>query len=309
MPILLSDEEIDAMEGLPHLHRCLYIFGIRKHMDYQTGITGIKRKISYKSLSEEVYVVPHQGMVDTGAKSREAIRRAVKALEKAGLITIKSSEKNLILECNLARRDKSVQNKPDTNPTPQPDTKADTVNKAENHYKNRLDHLGALDKPDTQANIPEKQKPDTHPVSGINTNLTNYVRDNSKSYPQALKQTFYDALKDRKFGMDGMIDPRTGAMLTVWESKGVTIEDLKVGMDFADVKNEGTPRYPMFYKSFVLSAMKARLEANEEINKPEVNHERRQAAYQPKESSVQRVRRRLAELAEADGYDPNNLPD
>lgn len=306
------------MDELPYFHRCLYIFGIRRYMDYATGITGIKREISYKSLAEETYVKPRRG-VNTNNNSRDQVKRALVILEKAGLISRQSivtkDEKQLILKCLLAETDNCVQNKAAPWPPHSPALKAAPENKVkekpEKHYKNSSDILGAYTEEKSESRPESRptdfQEPARHPVSG--KYLSNLILS-SESYPQgSLRQAFYDLLNARKYGMDAMIHPQTGSMLQVWESKGVTTEDLKVGMEFADAKNEGSPRYPVFYKNFVLSAMKARSEATEEINKPEVKHERRQAAYQPKESSVQRVRRRLAELAEADGYDPNNLPD
>ncbi|MDF2867711.1 MAG: hypothetical protein K0S11_1181 [Gammaproteobacteria bacterium] len=76
------------MEGLPCMHRCLYIFGIRRYMDYETGITGIKHGISWQSLREELYVEHHQGRVEHGSPSREPVRRAAEFLEKKGLIEV-----------------------------------------------------------------------------------------------------------------------------------------------------------------------------------------------------------------------------
>lgn len=55
----------------------------------------------------------------SGSPGREQLRRAIKGLETAGLIEIKSTRENLILKCLLADPDNSVQNKPDIIPTSQ----------------------------------------------------------------------------------------------------------------------------------------------------------------------------------------------
>ncbi|HHM0576949.1 TPA: hypothetical protein ACRDUO_003146, partial [Legionella pneumophila] len=55
------------------------------------------------------------------------IRRAIKGLERSGLIAIQSFDKHLILKCLLADISYCVQNKPDTNPTQQADTKPHAV--------------------------------------------------------------------------------------------------------------------------------------------------------------------------------------
>jgi hypothetical protein len=241
MPVLLCDEELQAMQELPHLHRCLYIFGIRRYMDYQTGITGIKRKISYKSLSEEVYVLPQRGYLETTTRSKEAIRRAVKVLEKTGLIIIKSSDKNLILECVLAQRDKSVQNKADTRPTPQPDTEADTSVKQENNYKNSNKINLNNDKPDTEADIPLLRKADIHPVSG------KYIKEDDDDRP--LVDNFRKLLADRGFYLNHLINGKTLEMFQAWIKDGVTAEEAKQAMDRADAQLGARPNAPSYYRN------------------------------------------------------------
>ncbi|HAT8721635.1 TPA: hypothetical protein JBA25_16320, partial [Legionella pneumophila] len=100
-----------------------YLRGIRPYMDRNTFIVGIKRRISYQSLAEVLYIEPHQGITESGSPSRQQIRRAIKGLERSGLLAIQSFDKHLILKCLLADISYSVQNKPDTKPTQQADTK------------------------------------------------------------------------------------------------------------------------------------------------------------------------------------------
>lgn len=141
MSILLSDEELDALRGLTDFQFRLYVQGIRRHMDYKTGVVGIKRKISYQSLVEDTYTEPGNGIQCSGSKSKSQAKRAVKILEKNGLIVFKSivtkSDKSLILSCILAKTEKSVQNKPVPPPyhSPVPQavphkTSENTINKA-----------------------------------------------------------------------------------------------------------------------------------------------------------------------------------
>jgi len=164
MSIRLNDEELAAMEGLPHIHRCLYIFGIRQYMDYETGITGIKRGISWQSLREELYVEPHQGRIGSGSPSKDQVIRAAEFLEKNGVIKNMSEGKRLIFKCVLATQDKSAQNKPATNPLRQPATQADT-------FETNND-VGFNNNPTTKPAIPKIAKPATPPVSGNTTTNT-----------------------------------------------------------------------------------------------------------------------------------------
>ncbi|WP_115704621.1 hypothetical protein [Legionella sainthelensi] len=147
MYFTVNDKELDALCGLSYLQQITYLRGIRPYMDRKTFIVGIKRRISYQSLSEVLYVEPHQGIKDSGSPSRQQIRRAVKGLERAGLIAIQSFDKHLILKCLLADISYCVQNKPNTNPTQEPDTKNNP-----NYSGNSIDSSNNLSQGDTENN-------------------------------------------------------------------------------------------------------------------------------------------------------------
>ena len=115
MDFVINGDELAAMSGLPHLQQLTYLRGIRPYMDLKTGITGIKRRISYQSLSEQLYIEPHQG-IKSQSFSRDQVRRAVSGLARAGVIEVQSEGMQLILNCPLASRDYSVQNKAAINP-------------------------------------------------------------------------------------------------------------------------------------------------------------------------------------------------
>lgn len=131
--LFVNTEELSALSGLPYIQQVTYLLGIRPYMDRKTFMVGIKRRISHQSLSEALYVEPHQGL-KSGSPSRQQVRRILKSLERAGLIQIKSSEMHLILKCLLANSDFSVQNKPDTKPTQQTDTKQAVKNHNKSMY-------------------------------------------------------------------------------------------------------------------------------------------------------------------------------
>lgn len=127
--LFINTEELNALMELPLIQRVAYLMGIRPYMDRQTGIVGIKRRISYQSLREALYVAPIAG-VKTGSPSQQQVKRAIKSLEKSGLISIQSTEKHLILKCILAESDKTVQKQADPRPTPQADMRQ-ALNKSE----------------------------------------------------------------------------------------------------------------------------------------------------------------------------------
>ena len=109
--ILINDDELSALNGLPYIQQLLYLRGIKPYMDYRSGIVGLTRGISYQSLGEALYVEPHSG-IKSGSPSKDQIRRAINGLEKAGLLHIQSLDWKLIFQCVLATSDISNQNKP-----------------------------------------------------------------------------------------------------------------------------------------------------------------------------------------------------
>ncbi|MDI9818657.1 MULTISPECIES: hypothetical protein [unclassified Legionella] len=115
MDFVINGNELAAMSGLPHIQQLTYLRGIRPYMDLKTGITGIKRRISHQSISEQLYIEPNRG-IKSQSFSRDQVRRAIYGLARAGLIEIQSDGMQLILKCSLASLDYSVQNKAAINP-------------------------------------------------------------------------------------------------------------------------------------------------------------------------------------------------
>lgn len=115
MAMKLNDDELDALEGLPWIARLVYVFSLRRHMDYVTGTVGMTRQISWQSVSEDLYVEPHQGIKASGSPTAKQLRHSVEWLERAGLVTrsrrSNRSKKQLVFFCPLAGTDKSARNK------------------------------------------------------------------------------------------------------------------------------------------------------------------------------------------------------
>ena len=87
MDFVINSTELEALYGLLHFQQLTYLRGIRPYMDVQTGMVGIKRKISYQSIAEQLYIEAQPG-IKSVSYSRAQIRRALSTLERSGLITI-----------------------------------------------------------------------------------------------------------------------------------------------------------------------------------------------------------------------------
>lgn len=166
MQMRLNSEELAALEGMPFFVRCVYLFAIRMHMDYGTGMVGVRRRISWQSMAEALYVEPHQGVTDSGTPAKARIRRAVDWLLRAGVIEARGDGKHLIFYCPHATTDSSEQEKPGTNPArtrhsqggTEPDT-PETSSDGDSHEKPGTE-------PGTNPAPLEQEKPGKPPESG-----------------------------------------------------------------------------------------------------------------------------------------------
>jgi hypothetical protein len=84
--IYVTTEELDATRGLSDLAVRLY-WCLRTLMDIHTGITGLRRRISYQALREESEVLTPKGKgFQRRQASEKALRCALAGLQRAGLL-------------------------------------------------------------------------------------------------------------------------------------------------------------------------------------------------------------------------------
>ncbi|HAT2140606.1 TPA: Vir protein [Legionella pneumophila] len=113
--LFVTTYELDALSEIPLMQRVVYLMGIRPYMDRKTFMVGIKRKISYQSLRETLYVAPIKG-VKTGCPSHQQMKRVIKSLARQGIIEICSTPQNLIVKCLLANPYEPVDIKNESQP-------------------------------------------------------------------------------------------------------------------------------------------------------------------------------------------------
>ncbi|RUR21901.1 Vir protein [Legionella qingyii] len=122
--LFVTTYELDALSEIPLMQRVVYLMGIRPYMDRKTFMVGIKRKISYQSLRETLYVAPIKG-VKTGCPSQQQMKRVIKSLARQGIIEIRSTTKNLIVKCLLANPYEPVEIENESQPENYPPTQAE----------------------------------------------------------------------------------------------------------------------------------------------------------------------------------------
>lgn len=118
-----NDEEDRALDYLPHVDQVIYLRGIRRRMDYETGVAGVTVSISYSWLSQLCEVHPPKGSHMKAPKrlDKAALRAIFDRLERAGLIERirRDGERGLVFRCLLADVQHSDQMRSNPRTTPE----------------------------------------------------------------------------------------------------------------------------------------------------------------------------------------------
>jgi len=169
-----NEQEDEALQGLPLDAQLLYLRGLRQHMDFESGVVGgPKRRISWRSLRDTLYVEPHQG-IDGGTPDRAKVRRVVKWLEKQGLVARADDPEHIVFRLPLATLGSSTYKKADPKPTPSRPPEHEREADPEPDPAKTAQHSESAGKADHQPEQEADPKPtpqeggkaDPHPESG-----------------------------------------------------------------------------------------------------------------------------------------------
>lgn len=104
--IKLNSTEMTRMRRLPVICRALYIFSLRARMDYRNGYVGIKYRITYDRIRDDLDAAPLPGE-QSERPSKGQVARALQRLERAGLIQRKPKGRRLIVHLPYADFDEN----------------------------------------------------------------------------------------------------------------------------------------------------------------------------------------------------------
>lgn len=298
MQICLNEAELVALDGLPLLAQCLYVFAIKPRIDLRTNLVGIKPRISWQALREWLYVEPHSGVLG-GSPSKQQIRRAAEWLEKTGLVTFQSRRQQLIFKCLLANQDKFVQNKADIFPT----ERADRVVSSKSPL-----NKGALElnlKTSRQFQIAEA---DTH----SNYTKQNYTISSSlvSSYqPEAIPQQpeewvafFVEVLQ---FSRPVTHTTQNIILFESWCGLRLSIAMVKQAIAVAETQLGHRPDTPTYYRSFVESLLHHKKTFHPKSHQPQTKRESHYAREPKRKSAAQRMWESCQEGLKGTDFDPN----
>ena len=237
---LINDEERESLRGLPMLAREIYVFGLRPFMDYRTGLVGERRGISWKSIAEELYVEPHQG-IKGGEPSEKELRRALTWLQKVELVGPNQAERRLIFQLLKASRDQSARNKVGSKWADE-----------EGSYVGGLEpnnHGPYTEEEGREVGGGESSKVGTPPVTGDNHTVPS-ARDDFET-PSTAGQWCQFFIRERRFQMHVVQTAKTMPLFAQWVERRITTSQVRTAMETADAKLGAVPDTPLYYRNFL----------------------------------------------------------
>lgn len=184
--MVITDDELGALQGLPLGAQVLYLRELRPRMDYATGTVGRAHRISWAGMRATLEVESRPGIAGE-MPSREQVRRLVGHLERVGLVVLISNMegKQLIMRLPMAAYDDkamhvgeaavfeaseagmhySVRKKADRKPTISRPSKADRNQTDSKPSNNNGSGCFDSDEADRKPTVSHPSKADRHPVS------------------------------------------------------------------------------------------------------------------------------------------------
>ncbi|EEG10286.1 hypothetical protein [Pseudogulbenkiania ferrooxidans] len=164
--MVVSDAELELLQGLPLGAQVLYLRELRARMDYATGTVGRTHRVSWDGMRQTLEVESRPGIARE-MPSREQVRRLAQHLVRVGLVELISdmTGKQLIMRLPMAISDFCASKKADRNPTVTRPSEADrnpTLGEANNGAGFAGCGDGVADRNPTE---PEMPIADTHPLS------------------------------------------------------------------------------------------------------------------------------------------------
>ena len=245
--IVTADED-EALQGLPWAQQLIYLRALRPYMDYATGIVGLRRGISRRSLRETLYVEPERGRHRSAAPypTESAVRNALAGLERAGLIEQIESYGRLVFRCQLALVDQSARNMSGRGTADERPTMSDIKN------TNHINGMPCMSDPSkalaAHAMIDPPQKSDKNITNSEAYSTIPRVRvDPATVHGRAALVAVFSELG---FPHHQVHAVKVMAMLNRWAGEGVTADDVRElvtalresGRDFGPAYLEGPMR-------------------------------------------------------------------
>ncbi len=176
-----------ALQSIPVRAQIIYLRGIRRYMDYKTGISGgVKRRISLTMLAEISEETINRQLIKP---TKNMIRESIKQLKKIGLIERIPDKDYLIFFLPLADTNESVSNNYNTTTTQLQHTISNIQNSA-NNIENTNSYDENKNNRNTTTTHPVPDNCNTHQESGIQDSYL-YIEKIEKEKPKSKPTTVF----------------------------------------------------------------------------------------------------------------------
>ena len=266
-----SDEDA-ALQGLSVEAQVIYLRGLRRYMDFGTGVAGHPgRKISYQGLKETI--TPER---DWGSNKKEKevtkgfVRARLTELKRAGLIQDAGSNRvdglvvRLVLADTGVVRSKKERHRNDTGEQHTEQHSAEPVKRPEEQQV--IGGVGAWE--NTGNNTGQTPRNDTHPGTG-NTVLY-FARESVPEKPAQWLEFF----SRQGFPHHRVQTASTVPMFAAWCKQQISTGLVLEAMEIAHSNLNGRPDTPKYYDGFVQSLSR-------EYQRRSEGHQHEQRSNQP----------------------------
>jgi uncharacterized phage protein (TIGR02220 family) len=232
MAFRIDDKEMEILSGdnnsrLSHEAKLTYLLAIRPYMDFETGMAGTKRTISYQSIMEVIEYAPPKGSTRRKERyTKEKIRAILRELERCGLIFwVKNEDRGLFFECLKSARGNRQKNMNNPWETPEQPHEHNPKNNPE-ETRNNAAFSGVeqhQEQPVAKKYEPVKSNPP--PESGIRD--TTSLRSVDKEEINVV----FDYWKKVTGKKSARLDDKRKKLVSARLKEGYSVEDLCLAID------------------------------------------------------------------------------
>lgn len=268
-----NDEENYALLGLPLLARVVYWQCFRCYMDYDTGIVGVARRISYQMMAEICEFTPDKGSKQPHYRpTREQLRAAVRQLQRKGLLELKSKPLEppvyllLLATTNRASPTSTLENCDDSQEVGgfysqeepprnhQGGTPTGTTSNTPIYIEDYMNPKGTTKEPQGMNPIPQ---------GSVLPNLTLPVQitisdEDSKKIPARPSEWCEFFVNHVRYQFHEVKTVPASTMFRTWCESKLSLFEAVIAIEAAELKLGRRPDKPAYYKLFVEQVIRER---------------------------------------------------
>lgn len=229
---------------LSHRAQVLYLRGLRRYMDFSTGVVGDRRRVSFQQMRECLEVNPEKAStVRRYQPTDNEIRASLAQLERRGLIRrLPKAHKLDPMRFFLPLASIRPNQEPQKN---HKRTQTGGLSDKSTGYSSR-----ATKGPPAKSDIPPVS--DKTPVLRAREEIV----DNSE--PIADRGEWARVLTEMGFRREQIFSAKNLIMLESWVDRGLVLEEFRAAVDVAHARNDGMPANVAYYRWAVDEIIKQR---------------------------------------------------